>query len=80
MKNISIYVGSRANYSSAFSIMKAIQKHPELNLSLVISGAAVLPRFGDIRELIKKDGFKADMETNSLIEEKIQQLCLNQLG
>ena len=32
MKNISIYVGSRANYSSAFSIMKAIQKHPELNL------------------------------------------------
>ena len=68
MKKISIYVGSRANYSSAFSIMKAIQKHPELNLSLVISGAAVLPRFGDIRELIKKDGFKADMETNSLIE------------
>ena len=68
MKNISIYVGSRANYSSAFSIMKAIQKHPELNLSLVISGAAVLPRFGDIRELIKKDGFKADMETNSLVE------------
>ena len=48
--------------------MKAIQKHPELNLTLVISGAAVLPRFGDIRELIKKDGFKADMETNSLIE------------
>ena len=68
MKNISIYVGSRANYSSAFSIMKAIQNHPELNLSLVISGSAVLPRFGDIRELIKKDGFKADMETNSLIE------------
>ena len=68
MKNISIYVGSRANYSSAFSIMKAIQNHPELHLSLVISGAAVLPRFGDIRELVKKDGFKADMETNSLIE------------
>ena len=68
MKNISIYVGSRANYSSAFSIMKAIQIHPELNLSLVISGAAVLPRFGDIRELIKEDGFKADVETNSLIE------------
>ena len=68
MKKISIYVGSRANYSSAFSLMKSIQNHPNLELSLVLSGAAVLPRFGDIRKLVKEDGFEADIITNSLVE------------
>ena len=68
MKKIAIYVGSRANYSSAVSIMKSIKNHPRLELSLVLSGAAVLQRFGDIRKLVKEDGFKADIVTNSLVE------------
>ena len=42
MKTISVYVGSRANYSSAKSIMQAIKSHPKLKLSIVLSGAAVL--------------------------------------
>ena len=68
MKKIAVYIGSRANYSSAFSLMNSIKKNPHLELLIVLSSAAVLPRFGDIRELIKEDGFKADFITNCLIE------------
>ena len=68
MKTISVYVGSRANYSSAKSIMEAIKSHPKLKLSIVLSGAAVLARYGDIRNLIESDGFHADIVTNTLVE------------
>ncbi len=57
MKKICIFVGSRANYSSCKSIMKAIQNHPKLSLQLVLGGSALLDRFGNIEELVKNDGF-----------------------
>ena len=68
MKKIAVYVGSRANYSSARSIMRAVNAHPELELSFVLAGAAVLPRFGDLRELVKEDGFTPDILTNTIVE------------
>jgi len=68
MKKIAVYVGSRANYSSARSIMRAINDHPELELGLVLAGAAVLPRFGDLRKLVQEEGFKPDIVTNTIVE------------
>ena len=68
MKKIAVYVGSRANYSSARSIMKAIQEHPDLELKLLLAGAAVLPRFGDLRQILLDDGFIPDIITNSIVE------------
>jgi UDP-hydrolysing UDP-N-acetyl-D-glucosamine 2-epimerase len=68
MKKIAVYVGSRANYSSARSIMRAVTNHPELELSFVLAGAAVLPRFGDLRRLVQEDGFTPDIVTNTIVE------------
>ena len=36
MRNVCVVVGSRANYSSIKSAMRAIRAHPELNLQLVV--------------------------------------------
>jgi len=68
MKRIAVYVGSRANYSSARSIMKAIQNHPKLELIFVLAGAAVLPRYGDLRSLVQEEGFIPDIITNTIVE------------
>ena len=68
MKKISVYIGSRANYSSAISILKSIKKSKKLELSIVIGGAAVIPRYGDIRELLNKQGFKKYHIVNTLVE------------
>ncbi len=68
MKKIAVYVGSRANYSSARSIMKSVQAHPKLNLSIVLAGSAVLSRFGDMRSILAEDGFKPDIVTNTIVE------------
>jgi len=68
MKNICVVVGSRANYSSIKSVMRAIQQHPELVLQLVIGASALLDRYGSVVDVIERDGFEPDARVNMIIE------------
>lgn len=68
MRKICIVVGSRANYSSIKSAMKAIQDHPNLELQLVLGASALLDRYGTVSDQIKKDGFESVAEVFMLIE------------
>ena len=56
MRKICVVVGSRANYSSIKSVMRAIQAHPDLELQLVVGASALLDRFGSVVEVIEKAG------------------------
>jgi len=68
MKKICVFTGSRANYSSCKSIMRAIQNHSELELQVVLGAAAVLDRYGNIENLVKEDGFNIDAKFFMIIE------------
>ena len=68
MKKICVVIGSRANYSSIKSGMRAIAAHPELGLQLVCGASAILDRYGSVVELIRSDGFEPDAEVYMLIE------------
>ena len=68
MKKVSVYIGSRANYSSAISILKSVKNSKKLELSIVIGGAGVIPRYGDIRRLLHQQGFKKYFVANTLVE------------
>ena len=61
-------VGSRANYSSIKSAMSAIKKHKKLELVTILYASAVIDKFGNVSNLIKKDGFKIDHEIFMLVE------------
>jgi UDP-hydrolysing UDP-N-acetyl-D-glucosamine 2-epimerase len=61
-------VGSRANYSSIKSAMRAIQDHPELGLQLVVAASALLDRYGQVADLVERDGFRAAARVYMLIE------------
>lgn len=61
-------VGSRANYSSIKSAMRAIQAHPDLELQLILGASALLDRYGDVASLIKEDGFTPAAQVFMLIE------------
>ena len=60
MKTICVFIGSRANYSSIKSVMRAIKKHPKLELQVVLGASAILDRFGKVEDLIREDGFEPD--------------------
>jgi UDP-hydrolysing UDP-N-acetyl-D-glucosamine 2-epimerase len=68
MNKICVVVGSRANYSSIKSVMRAVQAHPDLTLQLVVGASALLDRYGSVVEVIERDGFTADARVNMIIE------------
>jgi len=48
--------------------MRAIQNHPDLTLQVVLGGAAILDRFGNIEELVREDGFNIDAKFYMIVE------------
>ena len=68
MKKICIVVGSRANYSSIKSVMRAVQRHSDTQLQLVVGASAILDKFGSVVDLIEEDGFQPLAKVNVLLE------------
>ena len=67
-RKICVVIGSRANYSSIKSAMRAIKAHPDLQLQLVLAASALLERYGAVINLIRADGYEPDAEIHMLIE------------
>jgi UDP-hydrolysing UDP-N-acetyl-D-glucosamine 2-epimerase len=68
VKKICIVIGSRANYSSIKSAMRAIGAHPGLELQVVAAASALLDRYGAVVDLIEQDGFAVAAKVHMLIE------------
>lgn len=68
MRKVCVVVGSRANYSSIKSAMRAIQQRPDLELQIVVAASALLDRYGKIATLVARDGFKPSASVYMLIE------------
>ena len=68
MRKVCVVVGSRANYSSIKSAMRAIEDRDDLELQLVVGASALLDRYGSVENLIEQDGFEADERVFMLIE------------
>ena len=68
MRRVCVVVGSRANYSSIKTAMRAIAGHSELELQLVVGASALLDRYGSVGNLIEQDGFEANERVFMLIE------------
>lgn len=68
MRKVCVVLGSRANYSSIKSAMRAIQNHPDLELQLVVGASALLDRYGQVVNLVERDGFKPSAKVYMLIE------------
>jgi UDP-hydrolysing UDP-N-acetyl-D-glucosamine 2-epimerase len=68
VRKVCIFIGSRANYSSIKSVMRAIQAHPDLRLQLVVGASALLDRFGSVVDLIEQDGFAPAARVTMIVE------------
>ena len=59
---VAVFTGNRAEYGLQFPILRAINKHPDLEYRLLVSGAHLDPNFGSTLEEIRNDGFRIDAE------------------
>ena len=67
MKKIAVVTGSRAEYGILYPVLKAIEAHPDLRLSLVVTGMHLLPEFGYTVREIENSGFKVDARVDMLL-------------
>lgn len=68
MRKICVVIGSRANYASIKSAMRAIDAHPDLELQTVAGASALLDRYGAVVDLVEADGFDVAGKVFMLIE------------
>lgn len=67
-RKVCVVIGSRANYSSIKSALRAIQDHPALELQVVAGASALLDRYGAVVNIIERDGFPITARVHMLIE------------
>ena len=63
---IAIITGTRAEYGLLYPVMRAIQDHPELDLSIIATGMHLSPEHGYTVKEIEKDGFDIDVTVDML--------------
>ena len=68
MRKVCVFIGSRANYSSIKSVMRAVHNHPDLRLQLIVGASALLDRFGSVVDVIEADGFAPDARVTMIVE------------
>lgn len=61
-RTIAVFTGNRAEYGLQYPILRAIDKHPDLEYLLIVSGAHLDERFGSTLDEIRNDGFRIDAE------------------
>src|SRR5687767_15044461 len=62
MRSIAIFTGNRAEYGLQYPILRAVDRHPDLDYKLLVSGAHLDPNFGRTLDEIRADGFRVDAE------------------
>jgi UDP-hydrolysing UDP-N-acetyl-D-glucosamine 2-epimerase len=67
-RKICVVITARPSYSRVKTALQAIKEHPFLELQLVVSGSALLDRYGTTVNFIEKDGFVIDARVFNVLE------------
>jgi len=67
MRKIAVITGIRSEYDILYSVMKAIDEHPALELNVIVTGAHLSEAYGYSIKEIEKDGFPIAEKIESLL-------------
>jgi UDP-hydrolysing UDP-N-acetyl-D-glucosamine 2-epimerase len=68
MRRICFVINSRANYARIKSVLIEMRNRVDCELQIVVGASGLLFRFGNVVDIIKRDGFKVDREVYSVVE------------
>jgi UDP-hydrolysing UDP-N-acetyl-D-glucosamine 2-epimerase len=66
-RKICVVTGSRADYGLLYWLMKGIQREPQLELQLAVTGMHLAPEFGLTYKTIEADGFRISARIEMLV-------------
>lgn len=67
-RKICVVVTARPSYSRIKTALAAIQRHPRLELQLVVAASALLDRYGGVVKLMERDGFQPVARVFNVVE------------
>lgn len=67
-RKICVVITARPSYSRIRSALHAIKIHPDLELQIIVSGSALLPKYGSAIDFMLEDGFTPDAQIYHMIE------------
>lgn len=67
-RKVCVVVTARPSYSRIKTALQAIEKHPDLELQLVVAASALLDRYGSAINFIKEDGFQIAAQVYMVLE------------
>lgn len=67
-RKICAVITARPSYSRVKTVLEAVNKHPKLELQLVVAGSALLDRYGNAVNFIEKDGFTINEKVFMVLE------------
>jgi len=67
-RRICVVITARPSYSRIKTALEAINAHDDLDLRLVIAASALLDRYGNLTEVLARDGFTPDARVYMVVE------------
>lgn len=67
-KKICVAINNRANYARIKSLLVEIKNNKKFELQILLGASAILSRFGELDNILKKDGFKKFEKIYSIVE------------
>jgi UDP-hydrolysing UDP-N-acetyl-D-glucosamine 2-epimerase len=67
-RKICVVVTARPSYSRIRTALRAIYKHPDLKLQLVVAASALLDRYGNAIQAVERDGFLVEARVYMVLE------------
>ena len=67
-RRVCVVVTARPSYARVKSVLEAVDRHPALELQLVVGASALLERYGPAVDVIRADGFEPDAVVYMVVE------------
>lgn len=68
MRRICVVITARPSYSRIKTALEAIRAHKDLELQIVVCASAILERYGNVAEVIERDGFEIEEKLYTVVE------------
>ena len=67
-RKVCVIVNSRANYARSKYVLDEIRKNTKLDLYIILGASGLLDRYGDLKNILKNDGFKKFEMAYTIVE------------
>jgi UDP-hydrolysing UDP-N-acetyl-D-glucosamine 2-epimerase len=68
MRKICFVINNRANYARIKTAIRECSQRSDIEVQIVVGASALIDRFGDVIEIIKKDGFIVSEKLHTVVE------------